>query len=400
MCRVLVIRALGPDEWRIFRGLRLEALEESPDAFGSTLQRERDADDASWRGWLTGEGWNADLTAFVAEDDGTPAGISVCARFHDEPPAAHLFAMWVRPSSRGLGMGRALVAAAVERARSLGVDELLLRVTDTNDAAVGLYTSCGFVGTADPPEPLHEGSAVQTLRMRLLLGDHEDDELMRQQRAYYDDRADEYDDWWFRRGASDRGPEENARWFEETARVEASLAAVDAGGDVLEIACGTGLWTRWLAPRAARLVALDTSPRMIERNRTRVGDPRVEYVQTDVFSWDAEERFDLIVAGFFVSHIPPSRFERFWGALAHWLESDGRVWIADTATRRFTPPADARSLGGPLHAQRREVGDRTYTIVKLFYAPDDLAARLDALGWNADLRGIGEHFLAGTAQPR
>jgi ribosomal protein S18 acetylase RimI-like enzyme len=164
------VRPLDPDEWGTFRRVRLEALEESPDAFGSTLERERDADEASWRGWLTGDGWNADVTALVAEEEGTPAGIAVCARFHDEASLAHLFAMWVRPSSRGLGMGRALVAAAVERARSLDVDELVLRVSETNDAAVGLYTSCGFVGTAEPPEPLREGSDVRTRRMRLLLG--------------------------------------------------------------------------------------------------------------------------------------------------------------------------------------------------------------------------------------
>lgn len=175
---MIATRALDPNEWDVFRALRLEALEESPDAYGSTLERERASGETEWRGWLTGEGWNADLAAFLAEEDRSPAGIAVCARFHDDPSVAHLFAMWVRPSSRGRGIGRVLVAAAVERARSLGVDALVLRVTEDNDAAGALYRSCGFVGTADPAEPLREGSEVMTRAMRLLFGSRSDDDLL------------------------------------------------------------------------------------------------------------------------------------------------------------------------------------------------------------------------------
>ncbi len=168
---MLATRALDPDEWELFRSVRLEALRESPDAFGSTLERERASDEAAWRGWITGEGWNADSTAFVAEEDRIPAGIAVCARFDRDPGRAHLFAMWVRPSSRGRGIGRALVAAVVERARSLGVDEIVLRVTEGNGAAAALYGACGFARTSDPPEPLRDGSALRTIEMRRRLAD-------------------------------------------------------------------------------------------------------------------------------------------------------------------------------------------------------------------------------------
>jgi ribosomal protein S18 acetylase RimI-like enzyme len=175
---VVTLRAFDPAEWETFRDLRLESLEESPDAYGSTLARERAADETAWRGWLTGEGWNADLVALVAEEDGSPAGIAVCARFHDDPSVAHLFAMWVRPSSRGRGLGRALVAAVIERAAGFGVDELVLRVTEGNDAAAALYRSCGFVEAADPPEPLREGSEVTCRTMLVVLRSGHDDELL------------------------------------------------------------------------------------------------------------------------------------------------------------------------------------------------------------------------------
>jgi demethylmenaquinone methyltransferase/2-methoxy-6-polyprenyl-1,4-benzoquinol methylase len=395
------VRRARADEWEALREVRLAALADSPDAFGSTLDMERDADEARWRGWITGDGWAGAATTFVADESGRLVGMATGFHPDDEPSVVHLFAMWVQPRRRGEGIGRELVDAVAKWAADRpGVDQVVLRVTISNDAAIRFYTTCGFVGTADPPEPLRDGSELMTQTMRLLMGIRSDDELLRSQIEYYDRRAPVYEDWWFRRGTHDRGAWVNDRWFAETAMAEADLATVDASGHVLDLACGSGIWTRLLAPRARRLVAVDASPRMLELNRLRVADPSVEFRLADVFDWDTDERFDLIVTGFFVSHVPPSRFAPFWAKLARWLRPDGLVWIVDDATPRAVPEADARSVGGALHAHRRVFEDHEYTIVKLFYRPDLLTARLDELGWDAALRATGEHLLVGTARPR
>jgi GNAT superfamily N-acetyltransferase/SAM-dependent methyltransferase len=396
----MAVRRAVPDEWEALRELRLAALRESPDAFGSTFERDARADEATWRGWITGEGWDGPVVTFIAEEGGRPFGMATAYRPDDEPATVWLFAMWVRSEHRGRGIGRALVEAVVDHARSLGAEVVMLRVTEGNVAATGLYASCGFISTPDPPEPLRDGSSHTTRAMWLPLGDPGDDELLRAQMTYYDDRAPVYEDLWFRRGAHDSSPEGNARWFEETAVVEAMVAELDASGDVLDLAAGSGLWTRLLAPRARRLVAVDASPRMLELNRARYGEPNVEYEQADVFSWRTEDSFDLIVMGFFVSHVPPARFDEHWTRLRTWLRAGGCVWLVDERWRPGFPRAGRRSLGGPSHAHRRRLGDRLYTIVKLFYTPEELAAKLDALGWDADVRGIGERFYAGTARPR
>ena len=52
--------------------------------------------------------------------------------------------LWVRPTSRGLGIGRALLAELELRARSLGADELVLDTNASLEAAGGLYRSSGF----------------------------------------------------------------------------------------------------------------------------------------------------------------------------------------------------------------------------------------------------------------
>src|SRR5437588_5303628 len=91
-----------------------------------------------------------------------------------------------------------------------------------------------------------------------------------EQIAYYRARAREYDSWWRREGRYDRGPEANARWFEEVHEVETALERFRPMGDVLELACGTGLWTRHLVRYAAHLTAVDAAEEVLAMNRARV----------------------------------------------------------------------------------------------------------------------------------
>ncbi|MDP9296539.1 MAG: class I SAM-dependent methyltransferase, partial [Actinomycetota bacterium] len=127
--------------------------------------------------------------------------------------------------------------------------------------------------------------------------------LLREQIRYYDDRAPEYEDLWYRRGRHDLGPDFNTRWFEETAIVEAAVDAAASEGSVLEIGCGSGLWTRRLAGSASRYVALDSSRTMLELNRGRNDGSNTEYVLADAFDWEpsTDAQFDLIFFGFFIS---------------------------------------------------------------------------------------------------
>ena len=57
---------------------------------------------------------------------------------------------------------------------------------------------------------------------------------------------------------------------------------------VLELACGTGLFTRHIAPRVAAVTAVDASPEVIEINRGRVAAANVRYVEADLFAFEPE----------------------------------------------------------------------------------------------------------------
>src|SRR6476620_8472284 len=90
--------------------------------------------------------------------------------------------------------------------------------------------------------------------------------VLREQLDYYRERAAEYDQWWLRQGRYDRGPALNAQWFAEAAAVSSALSAFRPAGRVLELACGTGIWTAQLLPFASHLTALDGSPEMLAIN--------------------------------------------------------------------------------------------------------------------------------------
>lgn len=132
---------LHPDQWELYRGIRLRALLDAPNAFGSTHERERDMSERDWRGRLE----QARCRTFAAfTDDGAPAGLIVAAPYED---ATGLYAMWVDPDYRGEGIASALVDEVVRWSKARGFSRILLDVADENLAAIALYESKGFQAT-------------------------------------------------------------------------------------------------------------------------------------------------------------------------------------------------------------------------------------------------------------
>jgi demethylmenaquinone methyltransferase/2-methoxy-6-polyprenyl-1,4-benzoquinol methylase len=217
-------------------------------------------------------------------------------------------------------------------------------------------------------------------------------DLLAEQAQYYRDRAPEYDDWWFRRRKFDHGIGSNASWFADVTELERVLEGFEPGGNVLELACGTGLWTRRLARHADRLTAVDASAEVIELNRRRVGSADVEYVQADLFSWRPEHLFDVCFFGFWLSHVPEERFDAFWQTVRAALRPGGRALFFDSAR-----PGPGGASDGTGTTTRQLEDGREYRIVKRFHEPRALERRLAVLGWDASVGTTREFFLYGEA---
>lgn len=138
---MIELRVLTPDDWRLWRELRLAALAEAPDAFSSRLadwQGEGDREER-WRARLGIPG-SHDLVATL---DGLPAGMASGVPGDDEG-VVDLISMWIAPAARGRGVGDALVGEVVAWAGRVGARTVRLDVHDTNDAAAALYRRNGF----------------------------------------------------------------------------------------------------------------------------------------------------------------------------------------------------------------------------------------------------------------
>jgi ubiquinone/menaquinone biosynthesis C-methylase UbiE len=219
---------------------------------------------------------------------------------------------------------------------------------------------------------------------------------LHEQLEYYRSRATEYDQWWLRLGRYDRSPELNAQWAVEGAQVSAALTQFQPGGRILELACGTGIWTEQLLPWATTLTAVDGSPEMLVVIEAKLQSPKVRYVEADLFAWEPTEPFDTIFFGFWLSHVPPERFAPFWQMVRRCLAPGGRVFFVDSRHEPTSTAIDHRLPSTDTTVLRRRLNDgREYQIYKVFYEPNSLAARLRDLGWNFDLRETSTYFLYG-----
>ncbi len=192
--------------------------------------------------------------------------------------------------------------------------------------------------------------------------------------AYYEARAPEYDDWYLRRGRYARGPIHDAAWNAELDAAGRWLDARPIHGEVVELAAGTGWWSPLLASKG-ELSVYDASPSALDRARERLVAHRLRAHIHLRDAWTEGDRpVDAVFAGFWLSHVPRDRLDAFLGVVRRWLKPGGTFAFIDSlqdpqsSAIDHPAPADDRSV--------RKLDDgREFTIVKVYYAPDELVER-------------------------
>ena len=121
------------------------------------------------------------------------------------------------------------------------------------------------------------------------------DDIVQEQLAYYRARALEYDEslQGRRRVLGDRA---DAQVRDEIARARDALRRLGSVEAVLELACGTGRWTRELLWMARRITAVDGAPEMLAMARAKVADAAaVDFICADLFGWVPTSQYDLVM---------------------------------------------------------------------------------------------------------
>jgi GNAT superfamily N-acetyltransferase len=161
-----VVRRIRPDEGAALRDVRLAALADAPSAFGSTYARESLLTIEDWADRArAGSAGSERATFFAVADDGI---VGLVGAYRPEPSSSRveLVSMWTRPVARRTGVGRLLVDAVLDWARTGGGQAVELWVTRGNVAAENLYRAMGF-GDAGDYQPLPSDPCKEEVRMRV-----------------------------------------------------------------------------------------------------------------------------------------------------------------------------------------------------------------------------------------
>jgi GNAT superfamily N-acetyltransferase len=164
----LSVRLMAPAEWERYRAIRLRALQDSPDSFGSTFEQEAHRPPGFWQERLTSGAdarWNCPVFALKGTE---PIGLVWGRIERAVPDVASLYQMWVAPDHRGKGAGKMLLVLVIAWAKEAGAIRLELAVAVGESPASRLYSRAGFVPTGFP-EPIRPGSSLLAQPMVLNL---------------------------------------------------------------------------------------------------------------------------------------------------------------------------------------------------------------------------------------
>lgn len=144
-----------------------------------------------------------------------------------------------------------------------------------------------------------------------------------------------------------------------------------AGHDIVEIGCGTGRNTEWLATQAASITALDFSEAMLRRARARVHDPRMRFIQHDVrTTWPlADDTADVIIAMLILEHV--EHLETVFAEAVRALRPNGKLFICELHSMR-------QLMGGQAQFSNTQTGERELVPAFLHNVSDFVNAGLSA----------------------
>ena len=210
------------------------------------------------------------------------------------------------------------------------------------------------------------------------------DQSAQEMQAYYSSRAAYYDAVYLK-------PERQ----QDIAFLRDYLPEQLAGRKVLEIACGTGYWTQYIAPVTRAMLATDGNPDPLAFARMRPGTEHIQFQVADAFRLGAElGQFDAAFAGLWFSHILKQDQQNFLNGLHTRLQPGARVILIDNnaAQLRDFPITETDADGNTF--QHRELRDGSvHRILKNFPTEAELSALVTGCAANVHYRELENFWL-------
>ena len=180
-------------------------------------------------------------------------------------------------------------------------------------------------------------------------------------------------------------------------RLKNVVTGLFRGLDVLEIACGTGYWTR-IASRSARsIVATDLNDSVMEIARGKdYGNCRVKFVRTDAYTLEGiDPGFTAALMGFWWSHVPRSRLREFVRVLHSKLSPGALVVLMDNryVEGSSTPLSRTDEEGNTYQVRKLDDGSR-HEVLKNFPDRDEILRLIEPWGKNREYTELDYYWMA------
>jgi SAM-dependent methyltransferase len=203
---------------------------------------------------------------------------------------------------------------------------------------------------------------------------------------YYSQRAHEYEEIYER---------DDAVRHAELAQIADVIRRTFVGRRVLEIACGTGFWTKTLLEVAKEVVATDASAAMLEvaREKLRSAPDKLRFAQADAYNLAAVQGdFDAALANFWLSHVPRARLHDFFEQFHHRIGRGAVVFMGDNVNvpgvgGEFVRPSDSEDS----YKIRRLKDGSTHKIIKNYPNESELRELLASRSCNLKI-GFGQAY--------
>ena len=168
-------------------------------------------------------------------------------------------------------------------------------------------------------------------------------------------------------------------------------------GEIVELAAGTGWWSPLLAEKG-ELSLYDAAQAPLDRARERLVAHRLRAHLHVRDAWaEPDRQVDAVFTGFWLSHVPRARLEAFLGIVRRWLKPGGTFAFIDSLPDPQSSAVDHPTPADDTSVRRLDDG-RAFTIVKVYYTPEELERALRASRFAAvEVATTGRFFLTGVA---
>src|SRR6185369_6489481 len=209
--------------------------------------------------------------------------------------------------------------------------------------------------------------------------------------SYYAQRASEYERIYSK---PERQPDLRA--------LEARIQKMFAGRKVLELACGTGYWTPFIASSAAQVTALDLNDEVLEIARTKKHADKVEFVKGSAYDIpDLGRTHDALFAGFWWSHVPLQKLDGFLTDVASRIKPGALIAFLDNRyVQGSSTPLARRDAQGNAYQLRSLDDGSTHEVLKNFPSESELIQRASRHGWGANVDLLDHYWLLSWWAPK